>query len=76
MKVVVGDYELMTVHRSLMTDDGVLHSGHVGKSDLVNVIMKHCGVASSGLLNLSHDAKTCAIIDDMYAVNTLIPQPS
>ena len=41
MKVVVGDYEVMAVPKNLMTADGVLHSGHVGKSDLVNVIMRH-----------------------------------
>ena len=76
MKTVVGDYELMAVPRSLMTSDGVLHSGHMGKSDLVNVIMKHFGVTPFGSLNLPNGAATSAIIDAMYLVNTIIPKPS
>ena len=76
MKTVVGDYELMAVPRSLMTSDGVLHSGHVGKSDLVNVTMKHYGVTPLSSLNLPNDLTTCAIIDAMYIVNTIIPKPS
>ena len=43
MKMVVGDYELMTVPRSLMTADGMLIPRHVGKSELVDEIMSECG---------------------------------
>ena len=32
MKIVVGDYEMMAVPRSLMTPDGKLTPGHTGKS--------------------------------------------
>ena len=44
MKMVVGDYELMTVPRSLMTADGMLIPRHVGKSELVDEIMSECGI--------------------------------
>ena len=33
MEVVVGEYKLMAVPRSLMTADGKLIPGHIGKAD-------------------------------------------
>ena len=44
MKMVVGDYELMAVPRNLMTPDGKLKPGHMGKSELVDEIMRECGI--------------------------------
>ena len=39
MKMVVGDYELMTVPRGLITADGMLIPRHgIGKSELVDEI--------------------------------------
>ena len=38
MKMVVGDYELMTVSRSLTTADRMVIRGQIGKSELVDEI--------------------------------------
>ena len=76
MKVVVGDYELMAVPRSLMKPDGTLLSEHRGKSDLVTEILKQCGVTVTRTLNLSPDDNTCIVIDAMHTVNTINPKPA
>ena len=70
MKMVVGDYELMTVPRSLMTADGMLIPRHVGKSELVDEIMSECGsLYPEAQINQS----TVVVIDAMYVVN-IVPK--
>ena len=73
MKIVVGDYELMTVPRSLMTADGKLLPGHTGKAELIHETKSECGVGSTN--NIQADS-IVHVIDAMYIVNTIIPKPS
>ena len=72
-KPTVGDYELMTVPRSLMTADEMLIPRHVGKSELVDEIMSECG---SWFPVAQIDQNTVVAIDAMYVVNTIVPKPT
>ena len=75
MKIVVGDYELMTVPRSLMKPDGTLLSGHVGKADLVKEVLKEFCVTPAETLNLCPDDTIVVVIDAMHIVNKINPKP-
>ena len=74
MKIVVGDYELMIVPRSLKPD-GTLLSGHVGKADLVKEVLKKFCVTPVETLNLCPDDKMCVVIDAMYVGDKINPKP-
>ena len=63
MKIVVGDYELMTVPRSLMTADGKLLPGHAGKAELIHETKRECGVISTD--NIQTDSAV-HVIDAMH----------
>ena len=76
MKIVVGDYELMTVPRSLMKPDGTLLSGHVGKADLVKDVLKEFCVTPAETLNLCPDDTILVVIDTMHIVNKINPKPA
>ena len=69
MKIVVGDYGLMTVPRSLL-------NGHVGKADLVKEVLKEFCVTPAETLNLCPDDKICMVIDAMHVVNKINPKPA
>ena len=47
MKIVVGDYKVMTVPRSLMAADGKLLPAHTGKAELIHETKSECGVLST-----------------------------
>ena len=66
MKVVVGDYELMGVPRSLMTPDGKLIPGHSDKAELVAKIIEECGMVL--IENLDVGDQSCVVIDAMSLV--------
>ena len=74
MQIVVGDYELMAVPRSLMTPDGELISGHTGKAELTKEVMNKCDVTFTEIVKT--DPQTCVVIDAMYVVNTIVPKPT
>ena len=74
MRIVVGDYELMTVPRSLMTGDGKLIPGHPGKSELLHELMRECEVLPTEAVRI--EPQTQVVIDAMYAVNTIMLKPS
>ena len=76
MKIVVGDYELMTVPRSLMKPDGTLLSGHIGKADLVKEVLKEFCVTPAETLNLCPDDTIFVVIDAMHIVNKINPKPA
>ena len=68
MEVIVGDYKLTVLPKSLFLSDGSLHDGSKSKSDAVTEVMQAAEVELNEQLPLNPD---CVVIDAMKLLNEI-----
>ena len=73
MEVIVGDYELTVLPKSLFASDGSLLDGSKSKSDAVTEVMKAAEVEPNEQLPLNPD---CIVFNAMKLLNEINTQNS